>query len=275
MSTYFIGDVHGCYNNLRFILDYVKFDPNCDILYLTGDLVSRGPNSLQVLRLIRSFNKNAKTVLGNHDLHLLKTYFELNFNKYKNHFDTILHAPDVDELIYWLCNQPVLLINEDIKVLVTHAGVHPNWNIDQTKIYAQEIKNILTSNHPGLLFRDSINPNELKQININITANKMKQIQSNLNVFTKMRYIKWDGSLDLQCKESPKYAPKNIHPWFDLSKLITPMYNIIFGHWASLQNIQMPIGIYGLDSGCCWGGNLTLLRWEDKKIIHTPCSPPS
>lgn len=274
MSTYFIGDIHGCYNNLRTILDCVHFNPKYDMLYLTGDLVSRGPNSLEVLRLIRSFNKNAKTVLGNHDLHLLRTYFGIDYKKFKNNFYNILNAPDLDELMYWLCHQPILHCDENRKLLMIHAGIHPEWDINKTKLYAHEIEYILTGNHPDLLFKDLTTINELELVNINITKNQIKKIQHNLNVFTKMRYVQKNGCLNLHYKNNPEHAPKDIYPWFNSSTLINPIYNIIFGHWASLKNTQIPNGIYGLDSGCCWGGYLTLLKWENKKIVQIPCNPP-
>lgn len=276
MSTYFVGDVHGCYNNLRSILDYVHFNPELDVLHLTGDLVSRGPNSLQVLRFIKNFNKSAKTVLGNHDLHLLSTYFGTNYKKLKNQFSEILNAPDLEELMYWLRHQPILHIDENKKILMIHAGIHPQWDIKQTKLYAKEIEHILTGNCPNLLFKDSsILNEELTLDNTNFTKDQIKRAQYNLNVFTKIRYVHKNGYLDLQCKHNPEHAPKNIYPWFNLSKLITPNYNIIFGHWASLSNTPVPNGIYGLDSGCCWGGYLTLLKWENKKVVQIPCTPPS
>lgn len=275
MSTYFIGDVHGCYNNLRNILDNVNFDPNYDMLYLTGDLVARGPNSLEVLRLIKSFNKSATTVLGNHDLHLLKTYFGFNHKEFKEYFHTILKAPDVDELMLWLRTQPILHVDETKKLLMSHAGINPQWNLNQTKIYAKEIENILTSKNPFSLFKKLSNSNKKKLIKNDTHNYHIKSIQNNLNSFTKMRYIQKNGLLDFKYKDNPENVPKNIYPWFNLLKLITPAYyNIIFGHWASLKHHQIPSGIYGLDSGCCWGGHLTLLRWEDKKIIQTHCRPP-
>lgn len=275
MSTYFVGDVHGCYNNLRNMLDNVNFDPDYDRLYLTGDLVSRGPNSLEVLRFVRSFNKSAKTVLGNHDLHLLKTYFGLNYKKFKEYFHTILKAPDVDELMLWLRKQPILYVDETKKLLMSHAGINPQWNINQAKLYAKEIENILTSNNPYLLWKKLSNTSKSKTIKYDTDHDHIKNIQNNLNSFTKMRYIRKNGSLDFKHKDNPENVPKNFYPWFNLLKFTTPpIYNIIFGHWASLKNYQIPHGIYGLDSGCCWGGKLTILRWEDKKIIQIHCRPP-
>lgn len=275
MATYFIGDVHGCYDNFRTILDNVNFDPKIDALYLTGDLVSRGPKSLEVLRWVRNPSNNAQTVLGNHDLHLLKAYFKINSKTYINHFHSILKAPDIDELIQWLLHQSILYINENKKILMCHAGIHPSWNIKQSQLYAQDIEHILTSNYPWLLFDKTIHLNCSKIINSNTNINKLQQIQNHLNIFTRMRYIYLNGHLDFSHKNSTKLIPKDIYPWFNLSKHIVPDYSVIFGHWATLQNNLLPLGFYGLDSGCCWGGKLTLLRWEDKKIVQIPCSPPA
>lgn len=281
MSTYFVGDIHGCYNNLRMILDTVRFNPNIDTLYLTGDLVSRGPKSLEVLRWVSNLSNKAKTVLGNHDLHLLQTYLEIhnhnnnnNNNKnFKSSFNSILQASDINELIHWLRHQSILYVNEEKKFLISHAGIHPNWNIFQAKQYAQEIEMILLSDNPHLLFYNLNKNNPLKTVYFSI--NKLKKIQNNLNIFTKMRYLDCHGQLNLKYKDIPKNAPSNIYPWFNIPNSIVPNYSIIFGHWATLKKIKIPTGFYGLDSGCCWGEKLTILKWEDKKITQIPCSPPA
>lgn len=275
MSIYFIGDIHGCYNNLQTMLNYIHFNPNVDTLYLTGDLVSRGPNSLEVLRFIKSLKNSARMVLGNHDLYLLKTYFEKKNNSLSDQsFNSILKAPDSEQLIHWLRQQPILYIDENKKILMTHAGIHPNWNIHNVKKYAQEIESILISNHPSILFEKKIT-NIPNTHSISISIKKLKIIQENSNIFTRMRYIYANGTLNMQYKNDPKYAPNNIYPWFNLPKLIPSIYSIIFGHWASLKTNKISHNIYGLDSGCCWGGSLTALRWKDKKMIHISCSPPA
>lgn len=273
MSTYFIGDIHGCYKNLKIMLDFISFNPSIDVLYLTGDLVSRGPDSLKVLRLIHSLKNSACTVLGNHDLYLLKTYFatiKCCRSPIINTFHSIIHAPDANELMYWLRTQPILHIDENKKILMTHAGIYPKWSLHQVKQYAQEIESILTSNHPILLFTKKLY--KISNTNPTINIKKLEKIQNNINFFTKMRYIEENGKLNTKYKNDPKYAPKNIHPWFDLPRTISSEYNIIFGHWASLKKRKISKNIYGLDSGCCWGESLTALRWEDKKIINIPCS---
>lgn len=273
MSTYFIGDIHGCCNNLQTMLEHINFNSNTDTLFFTGDLVSRGPNSLEVLRLMRTLKKNIRTVLGNHDLHLLKTYFKINeYQSSTKIFDSILRAPDSDELIHWLRQQPILYINKNKKIILTHAGIHPHWNICNIQKYAQEIESILKSEYLDLLFKKELE--NIPNINI-INIKKLKKIQKNIDIFTRMRYIYPDGKLNMEYKNTPEDAPKNIYPWFNLPRLISSKYSIIFGHWASLKNNKKSSKIYGLDSGCCWGETLTALRWEDKKISRISCSPPS
>ncbi|WHL24969.1 MAG: symmetrical bis(5'-nucleosyl)-tetraphosphatase [Candidatus Blochmannia vicinus] len=274
MSTYFIGDVHGCYKNLKTMLDLIHFDPNIDTLNLTGDVIARGPSSLEVLRLIHNFHSSARLVLGNHELHLLKTYFGMDQKNNKDYFNAILNAPDLEELIYWLRHQPILYIDENKKIIMTHAGISPNWDIRTAKKYAQEIEAILVSDYPYFIFKNIYKDvSDLHKIQIN--KKKLEQIQEHINVFTRMRYVYLNGKLDFKYKGAPNNAPKNIYPWFSLEKLIDPTYNIIFGHWATLKRIQVPAGVYGLDSGCCWGGTLTLLRWENKEKICIPCTPPA
>ncbi|URJ23116.1 symmetrical bis(5'-nucleosyl)-tetraphosphatase [Blochmannia endosymbiont of Camponotus sp. C-003] len=275
MSTYFIGDVHGCYKHLQTILNHVCFNPKVDTLHFTGDLIARGPNSLEVLRLAYELKDSAYLVLGNHELHLLKTYFGIiDCNKKRtDQFDAIFNASDIEDLINWLRHQPMLFIDENNKILMTHAGISPSWNVNDAKKYAKEIEKILVSDHYFLLFKKDIHNNISDTYHIN--DNKLKQIQENINVFTRMRYVDLNGKLDLKYKGIPKDAPAYIYPWFSLkNKLIDPTYSIIFGHWASLEGTKIPSGIYGLDSGCCWGGALTLLRWEDKKIVSIPCTLP-
>lgn len=271
MSTYFIGDVHGCYESLQTMLNQIHFNPHEDTLHFTGDLVSRGPNSLEVLRLIKNLKNSAYTVLGNHDLYLLKINAKIKNNGQllKHPFHSILNAPDSDTLIHWLRQQPILYIDKQKKILMTHAGIHPDWNISHAQKYAKEIETILKSKYLDILFYAELK--NTKKNNLIIKTEKLQKIQKNIDIFTKMRYIDAHGKLNTQYKNDPEYAPKNIYPWFSVSPLAASEYCIIFGHWATLKKIQVSPKIYGLDSGCCWGGSLTALRWEDKKIIKIPC----
>jgi len=264
MSTYLIGDVHGCFTELRALLTQVNFDTKQDTLWLTGDLVARGSASLAVLRYLRSLGSSARIVLGNHDLHLLAVYMGLSRNKRKDHLTELLNAYDIDELINWLRHQPLLQIDHMLKLIMVHAGICPQWDIKKAQSCAHEIEAMLSSNsYP--LFLNSLFNNTLNGWNSEYSG--LSRLHFNTNILTRMRYCFPHGQLDMLYKDIPKNAPFPLIPWFELPRLVEADYAIVFGHWASLQGIGTPIGIYALDTGCCWGGKLTLLRWEDKRYF--------
>lgn len=266
MSTYLIGDVHGCYDELKAILSQVCFDSTLDILWLTGDLVARGPKSLEVLRLVYRLGNSVRIVLGNHDLHLLAVYAGISCNQPKDCITQLLEAPDADQLINWLRHQPLLQIDEDKKLVMVHAGISPQWNIETASQRACELEEILASDS-YLLFLDAIY-NDNKHNHCNIDLSKLDSLRFSINVFTRMRYCFPDSQLDMNYKDTPDKAPNSLYPWFKIPGTIPKHYSIVFGHWASLMGRNTPAGIYGLDTGCCWGGKLTLLRWEDKQFIY-------
>jgi len=262
MSTYLIGDVHGCLVELKALLAQVNFDPLQDCLWLTGDLVARGPDSLDVLRFVKGLGDSVRIVLGNHDLHLLAVFAGISFNKPKDKISPLLAAEDADELINWLRRQPVLQVDEELKIVMAHAGISPQWDIDTAKLCAREVEAVLSSDsYP--LFLDAMYgdmPN-----NWSPELSGLPRLRFSTNVLTRMRYCFPNGQLDMICKDSPENAPRPLKPWFDLpSQIVNAGYSIIFGHWASLEGKGTPEAIYGLDTGCCWGGDLTMLRWEDK-----------
>lgn len=267
MSTYLIGDVHGCYDELKALLAQADFDPSHDRLWLTGDLVARGPASPDVLRYVRSLGPAARTVLGNHDLHLLAVYAGISKNKPKDRLNDLLNARDVDELINWLRRQPMMLVDEDLKLVMAHAGLTPQWDLDTAKMCAREVEAILSSDsYP--LFLDAMYgdmPNHWRP-----ELSGLPRLRFSTNVFTRMRYCFSGGQLDMICKEAPSQAPSLLKPWFELPSQIAPEYAIAFGHWASLEGQGTPENIYALDTGCCWGGKLTMLRWEDKRYFIQP-----
>lgn len=267
MSTYLIGDIHGCYDELKIILAQVKFNPAEDTLWLTGDLVARGPGSLEVLRMVCNLGDNVRMVLGNHDLHLLAVYAGISRNKPKDHITPILEAQDVDELINWLRRQPVLQVDEEKKLVMVHAGITPQWNIDTARQCASDVETVLSSgSYP--LFLDAMYgdiPNNWSQ-----ALSGLARLRFSANVFTRMRYCFPNGQLEMNCKDTPEKASVPLRPWFALPGPVPERYSIVFGHWAALMGQGTPANIYGLDTGCCWGGELTLLCWEDKKITRVP-----
>lgn len=268
MSTYLIGDIHGCYEELRALLAQVNFDPATDTLWLTGDLVARGPASLDVLRYVRSLGPAVRMVLGNHDLHLLAVYAGISRNKPKDRITPLLEAEDADELINWLRRQPVLQVDEEKRLVMAHAGITPQWDLATAQLCAREVEAVLSSDSYPLfldaMYGDMPN-NWLPELS------GLARLRFSTNALTRMRYCFPNGQLDMICKDTPEHAPAPLKPWFALPNPVAEQgYAIIFGHWASLEGRGAPEGIYALDTGCCWGGELTLLRWEDKAYFTQP-----
>ena len=267
MSTYLIGDIHGCHDELRSLLDQVAFDPQVDQLWLTGDLVARGPASLEVLRFVRYLGDCVKMVLGNHDLHLLAVYAGISRNKPKDRLTPLLEAPDADVLINWLRRQPLLQVDEEKKLVMAHAGITPQWDIDTAISCAREVEAVLSSGtYP--LFLDAMYgdmPNNWVP-----ELSGLARLRFSTNALTRMRYCFPNGQLDMIAKESPESAPPPLKPWFTIPGPVSRDYTIAFGHWASLEGKGTPEGIIALDTGCCWGGTLTMLRWEDKQVFVQP-----
>lgn len=268
MATYLIGDIHGCYNELKIMLDQVSFDPKTDELWLTGDVIGRGPNSLEVLRLIHNLDNKVRMVLGNHDLHLLSIYCGIHHAKPEDHLNTLLEAPDSNKLIHWLRHQPLLQIDKEKKLIMAHAGISPQWNTRTACACALEIENELQNDNNYISFLSSIY-NDLSN-NWNNKLNKIVRMQFSVNVFTRMRYCFPNGQLAMKYKDIPDNTPIPLKPWFSLKNFVLEKYNIVFGHWSTLRGKGTPNNIYGLDTGCCWGGKLTSLRWEDKKFFSVP-----
>ncbi|WP_343153849.1 symmetrical bis(5'-nucleosyl)-tetraphosphatase [Buchnera aphidicola (Mindarus keteleerifoliae)] len=263
MSTYFVGDVHGCYKELRSLLQKVKFDSNQDELWLSGDLVSKGPDSLDVLQYVFSLGKSAKVVLGNHDLNLLLIHAGLRKNSKKDNLTELLKSKDADHLINWLRKQPLLRIDEKRKILLSHAGISPQWNIKTAKKCAKECELMLKKkNYFNIL--NSIRgdyPNFWKKELVGTF-----RFRFSVNVLTRMRYCFPDGSLELNCKENPSLVKKEIKPWYEIKNLsISKKYKVFFGHWSTLVGTQTPNWVVPLDTGCCWGRGLTMIRLEDQK----------
>ncbi|CAL1329285.1 bis(5'-nucleosyl)-tetraphosphatase (symmetrical) ApaH [Candidatus Providencia siddallii] len=265
MSTYIIGDVHGCYNELCALLNFVKFNPQLDTLWLTGDLVSRGPESLNVLRYIKSLKSSVRIVLGNHDLHLIKKYSKINCIKNKHNFNKIIYSSDFNDLINWLRCQPLLQIDKEKKIIMTHAGIFPKWDLETVCICAKKIENILSSDNYQL-FVNSIY--DYESINWSKKLSGLSELCFIVNALTKLRYCFLDGQLDMFHKDTPKKYFSFIKPWFYFIRKIPKEYSLFFGHWASLDGKYTPENIFAMDRGCCWGGYLALYHWDKKKFYY-------
>jgi bis(5'-nucleosyl)-tetraphosphatase (symmetrical) len=271
MSTYAIGDIQGCYQDLQALLQLIQFDPSQDTLWFTGDLVNRGPKSLQVLRFIKSLNERAIVVLGNHDIHLLAVAENnLQYLKPQDTLGSILSAPDREELLEWLRNRPLLHHDSTLEFTMIHAGLPPQWNLQQARECANEVEQALS----GEQYKDYL---------ANVYGNKPKKWSEELegwerlrfitNCFTRLRYCSAKGKLSLKKKDNPflNANEDKYQPWFLWSHRASCEQNIIFGHWSTL-GYYADNGVYALDTGCLWGGSLTALRLEDKQVFSLPCA---
>ncbi|WP_413111223.1 bis(5'-nucleosyl)-tetraphosphatase (symmetrical) ApaH [Thaumasiovibrio sp. DFM-14] len=261
MSTYLVGDLQGCYQELDTLLGTVGFSRQHDTLWLCGDLVARGPDSLSCLRLIKSLGHSAKTVLGNHDLHLLATAAGFKTAKPRDKVQAILDAPDRIELLDWLSQQALLAEHDEF--VVTHAGIPPMWDLNQARQQAQHVERVLRSERQPWLLQHMYGNQPAHWEN---AKTEIEQLRFTINALTRMRFCYSNGSLDSECKFSPHDLPVDspLMPWFQLPRRKSLTKPIIFGHWAALNGKFTPPE-YGLDTGCVWGGTMTMLRWEDKQ----------
>jgi bis(5'-nucleosyl)-tetraphosphatase (symmetrical) len=254
MAIYAIGDIQGCYDELLRLLDVIAFDERNDQLWFAGDLVNRGPKSLETLRFIKGLGSSAIVVLGNHDMHLLAAASTPPSANTKAALNQVLNAPDRDELIDWLRHRP--LFHHDDNFCLVHAGIPPQWDFKQTKEMAQEVqKAIQGKSYQGLL-------KEMYGDKPDLWSPKLKdsvRLRFIINCFTRMRYCDAEGRLDFNFNGPPGSQPEKLLPWFAVPKRKSANMRIIFGHWSSLGYYEGN-NCYAIDTGCLWGGQLTAIR---------------
>lgn len=262
MSDYAIGDVQGCYDPLMRLLDVIDFDEQRDRLWFVGDLVNRGPDSLAVLRFVRSLPITPRVTLGNHDLHLLASLF--GGRPWRGHDDTlheVIQADDALELGHWLRQQPLVYYDAPLNALMCHAGIAPVWDLAQALRLAHEVEHVL-SGADHALFLARMYGNSPSSWSEHLTG--VDRLRVIINYFTRMRFCDEQGQLELSYKGNIAKAPAGLYPWYAVPtrKLIAP--DIIFGHWAALKGRCPDPHIHALDTGCLWGGSLTALRVQDR-----------
>ena len=258
-----IGDVQGCLTELTQLLSLCEFDRTQDQLWFVGDLVNRGPESLGVLRFVRSLGDAAKVVLGNHDLHLLAVAFGSGARKRRDGdtLDDILDAPDRDDLLNWLITRP-LAIAEGSDFMV-HAGLAPSWSVPQTLELAGEVEHQLQRD-PKTLF-DHMYGDEPSSWSSSLAG--FDRWRFVINTLTRMRYCRADGRIDLKMKGAPGSQKPGWLPWFDVTPRASADRRVIFGHWSTLGLLDRA-DVLALDTGCVWGGSLTAAcldngtRWQ-------------
>lgn len=268
MSIYAIGDIQGCFAEFQALLQHIQFDPRQDTLWFTGDLVNRGPHSLEVLRFIKALGDQHITVLGNHDLHLLALAFDSKNPHKGDTLDAILSAPDCSELMDWLRHRPLLHFDKSSGYIMTHAGLAPSWTPHQAALLAHEVESVLRGDSPHFFLKNMYG-NEPCHWNDHLSG--MERLRCIVNYLTRMRFCHVDGRLDLSYKGEIGGKPKDLIPWFDVPDRANANTKIIFGHWAALGGKTDAPNVYALDTGCVWGNNLTAMRLEDERRFCVKC----
>ncbi len=260
MTTYAVGDIQGCYSALRRLLDSINFDESKDKLWVAGDLVNRGPESLATLRYLKSLGKHSISVLGNHDLHLLAIAAGSREPKKNDTITDILNAPDREELLHWLRHRPLAHMNEKKACLMVHAGVPPIWNEKKILKHAAELESVLQGPDSDEFFLNMYGdtPNSWSK-----ELEGMDRLRMIANYFTRMRFCDAEGVLELKSKSD--IPPPGFAPWFLHDHRRNKNLTIIFGHWAALEGKVFKPGYEALDTGCVWGGQLTVMRIKDRK----------
>jgi bis(5'-nucleosyl)-tetraphosphatase (symmetrical) len=264
VATYAVGDVQGCYEPLRRLLDQIGFAQETDRLWFVGDLVNRGPDSLAVLRFVKSLGDRALVVLGNHDLHLLARAEGRPGNARKDNLDDILEAPDRNDLLAWLRYRPLVHHDADKGFTMVHAGFPPQWDLRLALDCARELESVLR----GTGYRDFLRAmygDEPALWSAELTG--MDRLRFITNCLTRMRYCDPLGRLDLSAKGHPGTQPAGTMPWFRIPWRATRGERIVFGHWSTLKWLAED-NVWSLDTGCLWGGHLTAVRIRKRRPIE-------
>ncbi|WP_340678477.1 symmetrical bis(5'-nucleosyl)-tetraphosphatase [Paraglaciecola sp.] len=262
MADYIVGDIQGCFDGLKKLLASVSFDPTKDKLIAVGDLVGRGPQSLETLEYLYSLGEQFDTVLGNHDLHLLAIYCGIRQAKPNDKLGKLLADKNIATYIHWLRGKPLALAIDD-NTLVSHAGLYPQWSVQQALNLSAECSALLQSTswqtHLAQMYG-----NKPDKWQVELSGNERWRFT--INAFTRMRYMYDAQKLEFNCKDSPAKAPKNLSPWFEVSnKNLTDNTRLIFGHWATLAGQTNNRQFIALDTGYIWGQQLTMWQVQNNK----------
>lgn len=273
MAIYCIGDVQGCDAALQGLLDKIDFSPSRDTVYLLGDLVNRGPDSLAVLRRCMAHDDAIRPLLGNHDLHLLASAYGVRKSSRRDTLGAVLHAPDRSILLGWLCQQPLARehIHAGESLLMVHAGVLPRWSSADTLALAAEVHTILRG--PDLPeFLRKMYGNTPESWSADLTG--IDRLRVIVNALTRLRFCTPGGKMDFESTESATTTPLGLIPWFDAPSRCTKKTLVAFGHWSTLGWVNRPY-LLGLDTGCVWGGCLSAVRFgatlADRERLQVRC----
>ena len=269
MALYAIGDLQGCYDPFRRLLDEIDFDAGRDKLWLCGDLVNRGPKSLKTLRFVRSLGSAATTVLGNHDLHLLALSTDaVQFSRRFETLEKILAAPDRDELLDWLRHRPLAHYNKKLDTLLVHAGTLPSWSVKKTLSLASEVETVLRSPDFSTLMNKMYGNAPRKWSG---SLKGYRRYRFIINTLTRMRMLSTSEGLNFAHTGSPWQARGGLRPWFQFADRAAEDSRIVFGHWSQLGLVVLP-NLISLDTGCVWGRQLTAVRIDTNtpRVFQVP-----
>jgi bis(5'-nucleosyl)-tetraphosphatase (symmetrical) len=269
MARYAIGDIQGCCDELKALLARCQFSADRDQLWFVGDLVNRGPQSLETLRFVRALGANATVVLGNHDLHLLAlAYGSRRKTKEGDTLDAVLGAPDRDQLLEWLLGRPLAVYDEPRGDFLVHAGLVPEWTPRVAAKLAREVEAVLRDDARTLF--DAMYGNKPERWSEKLRG--MDRLRFVINVFTRMRYVGLDGTVDLKQKGAPGEQSEGFVPWFDAPERATRDVRVVCGHWSTLGFLRRK-DLIALDTGCVWGGALTAVNLdEESEPVQLACT---
>lgn len=265
MTTYAIGDIQGCFQNFLQLLDIIAFDPAKDKLWLVGDLVNRGPDSLAMLRWAYTHQSSLVVTLGNHDLHTLAVAENLAPQHRSDTLKELLNAPDCAILLDWLRHQS--LIHAEHGYVMVHAGLLPQWSVKKALALGAEVETVLRSLNYREFFAHMYG-NQPNHWDKNLQG--FDRLRLIINAMTRLRTLNSEDKMDFKFKGMLKEMPAGHYPWFDAPDRKTTDTPIICGHWSAL-GLQQRENLLALDTGCLWGGQLTALRLKDRKIFQVEC----
>lgn len=266
MARYAIGDVQGCHEELLELLALLRFKPDRDQLVFVGDLVNRGPQSLAVLRFVKSLGAGAQSVLGNHDLHLLAHFFDPSRRLHRGDtLSEVLEAPDAEDLMEWLLSLPLAIHDAGRNELVVHAGLVPQWSAADAGAHADRASRALRDDPRKFLGSMYGNDPDTWRDDLK----KKDRLRFTINVLTRLRYCTAEGRVNLKLKDSPDHTTGPYAPWFSHATRRSAGTRVVFGHWSTLGLLRQP-DLLALDTGCVWGGSLTAVDLDDPE-----CQPHS
>lgn len=272
MAIWAIGDLQGCLGPTERLLERIGFDRARDRLWFCGDLVNRGGESLETLRLVHSLRDSAVTVLGNHDLSLLAIAErrEADQRKVNPDLQRVLFAPDRDELLDWLRAQPLVHADRDLGWMMVHAGLAPKWTVDEALAMAAEVEQALRGRNRQNLLRNMYGDRPAWSPGLRGTD----RLRAIINIFTRMRYCSPRGRIAFEEKGPPGTQQPGLYPWFAVPGRVERGLKLVCGHWSSLD-LFIGNGIHAIDTGAVWGGKLTALRLDSEElcVVQVPGRP--